>query len=249
MIALSENRSEATPFSELSSGWQIDAGVWILTLAVAVPLVLGHRPVDQRFVLIGVAASAFFYEFLQAAAFVRYGTTGYDEGSWFALKAVQTLCLVGAIWIVRHRAPPSLPTSPGLRAVLVALAFGCGALVVAAIIDQYDQAGVLVNNGFFHERTPFAVWLVFLALGPVGLTIGLATRPSYGARVALATFATLAVVSYWAEALVVDQAFNVDGSQWLRAAAVHVPLAAVAWWTLVAHMRRDDLAPSLDAAE
>jgi hypothetical protein len=248
IVALSRNRSENTPFNELSSGSQIDVAVWILTLAVAVPLFLGHRPVEQRFVLIGVAASAFFYEFLQAAAFVRHGTTGYDEGAWVALKVLSMVCLIGAIWIVRRGASPPPRTTPRVNAVLVAMAIGCGVLVVAALKDQYDQAEALVENGIVPDRTSFAAWLVFLMLGPVGLIIGLALRASYGARVVLATFATLGVVSYWSEARVVDEVFDVDGSLWLWTAAAHVPLAVVAWWTVAARLRQDDLAPSLDAA-
>jgi hypothetical protein len=248
VIALYQNRSEVTPFSELSSGGGIDTCVWILTLAVAVPLLLGHRPVDQKLVLIGVAASAFFFEFLQASAVVRYGTTGYDERTRLVLKVLQTICLVGAIWMVRHAANPSLPSPPWLRAVLVALAAACGVLLIAALRDQFTEAGVLVNNGLLKDRTSFPVWLIFLGLGPVGLSLALATRPSYGARVALATIATLAVAGYWAEALVVDEIFDVNGSLWAWTAAAHVPLAVVAWWTVAAAPRRHEPAGSLDAA-
>jgi hypothetical protein len=247
VIALYQNRSEATPFSELSSGRGIDACVWILTLAVAVPLLLRHRPVDQKFVLIGVTASAFFFEFLQASAVVRYGTTGYDERTWITLKILQTICLLGAIWLVRRAATPSLPSPPWLRAVLVALAAACSVLLIAALRDQFTEAGVLVNNGLLKDRTPFSVWLIFLGLGPVGLTLGLATRRSYGARVALATIATLAVVGSWAEALVVDEVFGVNGSLWAWTAAAHVPLALIAWWTVAAAWRHEP-SGSLDAA-
>jgi hypothetical protein len=248
IVALSRNRSEDTPFNELSSGSQIDVAVWILTLAVAVPLFLGHRPIEQRFVLIGVAASAFFYHFLQAAVFVRYGTAGYDEGAWVVLKVLSAVCLIGAIWIVRHDAHPPPRTTPRINAVIVAMAIGCGVLVVAALKDQYDHAGALVENGIVPDRTPFAAWLVLLMLGPVGLIIGLALRPSYGARVVLATLATLGVVSYWAQARVVDEVFDVDGSPWMWTAVAHVPLAVVSWLTVAARLRQDDLAPSLDAA-
>jgi hypothetical protein len=248
VIALYQNRSEATPFSELSSDWKIDACVWIFALAVAVPLLLSHRPVEQRFVLIGVAASVFFFHFLQASALVRYGTTGYDEGSWIVLKAIQTVCLMGAIWIVRQRAAEPLPSSMRLRVLLVAMAATCGALVVIAMSDQFTEAGHLVHDGFLKDRTPFSVWLIFLVLGPVALTVGLAMRRSYGARVALATIATLAIVSYVGEALVADQVFDVDGSLWAWTAAAHVPLAAIAWWTVVVAARRYEAAGSLDAA-
>ena len=171
-------------------------------MAVAVPLFLGDRPVDQRFVLIGVTASAFFFEFLQAAAVVRYGTTGYDEGTWFVLKLLQTVCLLVAIWMVRDRPSRPLPSSPRVKVALIAMAIVCGALLIAAVHDQWSSAIQLVESGFVKDRTPFVVWLVFLALGPVGLTLGLSTRRSYGSRVSLATFATLATVSYIAEALV-----------------------------------------------
>jgi hypothetical protein len=240
VVGLFLNRGGTTPFNELSAGWQVDATVWFLTLAVAVPLLLGNRPIEQRFVLVGVAASAFFFEFLQASAFVHYGTTGYDEGSWLVVKLLQTVCLVGAIWIVRHRASKSLPSSPPIRVALVAIATACGALVTAATHDEWSSARLLVENEFVPDRTPFVVWFVVLVLGPVGITVGLATRQSYGARVSLATFATLAVVAYVSQALVVDEVFRLDGTRWAWTAVAHVPLAAVASWTAIAGLRQPE---------
>ena len=49
-------------FNEMSSGTQSDVMVMLLTLATAVPLFLGKHPVEQRFVLAGLAVSTFLFE-------------------------------------------------------------------------------------------------------------------------------------------------------------------------------------------
>ena len=77
------------------------------------------------------------------------------------------------------------------------------------------------------------MWFVALALGPIVMTIALAAHQSYGARLSLATLATLAVVSCTSQALVIDQVFDLSGTGWAVAAAAYVLLAAAAWWTAV----------------
>ena len=235
VISQSQDRTFLdTPFDELSYDSLIDVCTWIMTLAVGVPVLLGRRPVEQRFVLIGAAASAFFFEFLQASALVRYGTTGYDEGSWFVLKVLQAVCLVAAILAIRRGASLPFTSSTSVRVALVAIAAVSSALIVAALRDQWTQVDVLIESGYLKDRTPFVLWLAFLALGPVALTLGLATRRSYGTRLALATFTTLATVSCLAEARFLDQEFDLDDSRWKWTAAAYAVLAVVAWSTVIA---------------
>jgi hypothetical protein len=82
----------------------------------------------------------------------------------------------------------------------------------------------------------------------VGLALGLSTRQSYGSRVSLATFTTLATVSYVAEALFLDRVFYLGATIWAWAAVAQVPLAVAAWWTVAAAGRTGVPADSLDAA-
>ena len=72
IVALFVNRSHATPFNELTLDWQVDLCKWILTLAVGVPLLFEHRPVEQRSLLVGVTLSVVFFS-------VSAGILGRDK--------------------------------------------------------------------------------------------------------------------------------------------------------------------------
>ncbi len=102
-------------FNEMSSGTQSDVMVMLLTLAIAVPLFLGKHPVEQRFILAGVAVSTFLFEFLQASGSLRYGTAGFTEGSWVLLKIAQVACLVGAYLVLRKRSSESTSSPPAIQ--------------------------------------------------------------------------------------------------------------------------------------
>ena len=221
IIGLFVNRSTDSPFNELSPDWHVDITVWVLTLAIGVPLLLRNGPVAQRFVLIGVTASSLFFGFLQASAVVRYGPDWYDEGPWFLVKLLQTACLFAACFVVRRRRAEPIPSSPAVRIGLVALAAMCAALMLSALYDQWSQTEKLVEEGYVPDRTPFVVWFMALALGPIVMTIALAASRSYGARLSLATLATLAVVSCTSQALVIDQVFDRSGTGWAVAAAAY----------------------------
>ena len=112
----------------------------MLALAVGVPLLLWNRPIAQRFVLIGVTASSLFFGFLQASAFVKYGTDGFDEGPWILVKLLQIACLFAACFVVRRRRAEPIPSPPAVRIGLVALAAMCAALMLSALYDQWSQA-------------------------------------------------------------------------------------------------------------
>lgn len=96
-----------------------------------------------------------------------------------------------------------------------------------------SQTEKLVEEGYVPDRTPFVVWFTALALGPIVMTIALAASRSYGARLSLATLATLAVVSCTSQALVMDQVFDRSVTGWAVAATAYLPLAAAAWWAAV----------------
>ena len=214
-------------FNEFISTTTVDVMVWILTLAIAVPLLLGQRPVEQRFVLLGVVASSFVYEFLQAAASVKYGIDGFDEGSWLLVKIVELGCLVGAYRIVRKHSGELLSTPTRFRFAQVAIAIMAGILVIAATHKEWSQAPIMIENGVVPDRTPFALWVLLVALPPIAATIALAVRGTYATSVSLAALATLGVLSYFAEAAGQD-ALDLDGSWWRWSALSQLVLAAVA---------------------
>jgi TIR domain len=223
-------------FNELSGRPLVDAMAWILALAAGVPLVLGNRPVEQRLVLAGVTVSLFL-ALWQSADAVRYGTTGYSEGSWYLAKFFQIACLIGAYAIVRRRSVESVPGPPRHRVPLVVIAIACGALSIAATYDQWSHTPALIDGGYVVSRSPFVVWLLFLALAPIGVTVALAARSSYASKVTLATIATLAAAGYLSEANSVDDVFHLNGSRWMWAAASYLLLAAVSWWAVAAARR------------
>lgn len=231
VVALFVNRSETTPFNEFGGDWKLDAAAWILTLAVGVPLLLARWPVEQRAVLVGATVSAFFFQFLQASAVVRYGGTNLDEGTWFLVSFLQAACLVGAIWTLARRPLVTLPTSFGVRFALVALAFVTSALLVAATYDEWNQTGSLAESDTVADRTSFVVWFLVFALGPIAITVALALHRSLDARISLAVVATLAVVTYRAQSTVVEIIFDLNGGSWVLVGVANMPLAALAWWT------------------
>ena len=136
-------------FDELSSSWKIDVTAWIFALAVGVPLLLRRWPDPQQRVLVGVTVSTFFFAFLQGSAVLRYGTpTRYDEGTWFAVRLLQSACLLGACWTVRHRAGQPVRASRSVRVALVATSAVCGALLMAATVAQWDHSQELIDIGY-----------------------------------------------------------------------------------------------------
>ena len=65
----------------------------------------------------------------------------------------------------------------GPSAMLGFLVFGPMVdLKLAALYDQWSQAQELVDEGYVPERTPFVVWFVALALGPIVEHLQLFTR-------------------------------------------------------------------------
>jgi TIR domain len=231
VVALFVNRSETTPFNEFGGDWKLDAAAWILTLAVGVPLLLARWPIEQRAVLIGATVAAFFFQFLQASAVVRYGGTNLDEGTWFFVSFLQAACLVGAIWTLARRPLTPLPTSSRLRIALVVLAIVSSVLLVAATYDEWNQTGRLVESDTVADRTPVVAWLLVFALGPVAITIALALHRSLDARISLAVVSTLAVVTYLAQSSVVELIFDLNGGSWVLLGVANMPLAALAWAT------------------
>ncbi len=223
-------------FNEFISTRTVDVMVWILTLAIAVPLLLGQRPVEQRFVLLGVIASSFVYEFLQAAASVKYGIDGFDEGSWLLVKVLELGCLVGAYRIVRKRAGEPLSTPPRFRLAMVAIALTAGILVIAATHKEWSQTPIMIENGVVPDRTPFAVWVLIVALPPIAMALVLAVRGTRAAFVTLATLATLGALSYFAEAAGQD-ALDVDGAWWRWSALSQLILAGLAWFATITSAR------------
>jgi TIR domain len=224
-------------FNEFSSNMTVDITVWILTLAIAIPLLLGNRLVEQRFVLAGVIVATCFYEVLQSSGTVRYGGPDpYDEGSWFLVKLLEIACLGGAYRILRKRSSMAASSARRYRIALVALALVSAFLLIAATYDQWHEAPGLVEAGAVPDRSPFALWILLVALGPIVATVGMAVRGSYGAQISLATLATLGAVSYFSEATYLSANFDIDGSGWIAVALSQVLLAAVAWSAVAAQV-------------
>jgi peptidoglycan/LPS O-acetylase OafA/YrhL len=178
--------------------------------------------------------------FLQGSVVLRYGTTGYDEGTWFIVRLLQSACLLGACWSVRHGAGALIWASRSVRVVLTALAAVCGVLLTAATVAQWDHSRELIDTGYVADRTPLAVWLAGLVLGPIVITVGLAARRSTAAHLTLATIATLSTVAYLSQTFIIDEVFDSDGSRWARTAVAYIPLAAVAWSTATRAARPGD---------
>jgi hypothetical protein len=224
-------------FSELGTSTANDATLWVLTLAIAVPLFLGSRQVEQRSVLAGVVVASFCYELLQASATVRYGADKYDEGSWFLVKILEIGCLSGAYWIVRKRSDGSRPAASRYRIPLMAIATASGVLLLLASHKEWSEASGLIGT-VVPDRTPFSLWVVLLALPPTVASIVMAKRGTDGAYLALATLATLGALSYVSEAsFLEDSVFRLDGSAWRWLALSQLILAGVAWWAAVTSAR------------
>ncbi|MEO8264162.1 MAG: TIR domain-containing protein [Ilumatobacteraceae bacterium] len=233
VVALSLDRSVNISdsdfhFDELSSTTTVSAISWLLTSALAIPLFMGSRPVEQRAVLIGVVASSLLYDLLQASATVRYGTR-YDERAWIVVKTLELACLVVAYRVLRKRSGGSPAAPPRFRAALLAIAVASGVLLVVATHKEFGDALTLIDQGTVPDRTPFALWLGLIAAPPIAATIAMAARGTYAGAVSLATLATLGVLSYIAEANFLDKTFDLDGSAWTLLALSQLLLAAVAW--------------------
>jgi hypothetical protein len=196
---------------------------------------LQNRRVEQRFVLAGVTVSSFLV-LLQSSNAVRFGPTGYSEGSWYLAWLLQIACLIGAYWTVRQHEVESLPAAPRQRVPLMVIALTCGALSIAATYDEWTHISDLIGT-VVPDRSPLVVWLVLLALVPTGVIVALAARGSYSAHVSLATIATLAAVNYAWNAKIVDGVFHLNASRWLWTAASYLVLAGVAWWAVIARAR------------
>ena len=216
-------------FNEMSSKTQVDVMVMLITVATAVPLFLRRYPVERRFVLLGIAVSTFF-EFVHASGSVRFGTDGYDERSWNLVRIAEIACLIGAYLILRKRSSESIPASPRrYRVPLASIAIGCGALLVAATYAEWSDIPQVVDEGYFPDRTPFPVWLVLIALLPIGVTVVFAVRGSYAAQVSLATVATFSVAGYFAEAGTFENEYTHNGAAWGWVAVAYLLLTVVAW--------------------
>ena len=224
-------------FDELGNSTTVDVTVWLLTLAIAVPLFFGQRPIVQRFMLGGVVAATAVYEFLQSSATIRYGTKSYDEGSWILVKLIEVGCLVGAYRVLRKGLVEPPPATSRYRSLLVAIAIGSGVLLILATIKEWSDASGLIG-AVVPDRTPLAVWLVLVSFPPIVATIAMATRGTYAAYVTLATLATLGVLSYISEAsFLEDGAFQLDGIAWKWLAFSQLLLAAASWWAAFSSAR------------
>ena len=224
-------------FDELGNSTTVNATAWLLTLAIAVPLFLGQRPIVQRCMLAGVIVATAVYEFLQSSATIRYGTKSYDEGSWILLKLIELGCLVGAYRVLRKRLVESPPAASRHRSVLVAIAIGSGVLLILATIKEWSDASGLIGD-VVPDRSPLAVWLVLVAFPPIVATIALAMRGTYAACVSLGILATLGVLSYVSESTFLENPpFQLDASLWKLLAWSQVILAAAAWWVAFSSAR------------
>jgi hypothetical protein len=221
-------------FNEMSSTTSVDILVMMLTLAIAVPLFLGRHPVEQRFVLAGIAVSTFLFQFVQDSASLFYGTE-YSEGSWYLLKIAEVACLVGAYLVLRKRSSGSISSPPRFRVPLVVITVGCAALLTAATHEEWVDAEDLIDS-FVPDRAPLFVWLV-LSLLPIVIALVLAARGTYTAQVMLATIATLGMLNYFAHAGFLLNTFFQDGSSWKWVAIAYLLLAALAWSVVVARAR------------
>ena len=237
-----EINGSVSQFNELYSNSTVDLLEWLLTLAIAVPLLLGRYPVQQRFVLAGVGISTFFYEFLQASGSIRFGPGAYGEGSWFFVKVLQTACLVGAYLIVRTRSAEPLAAAPKYKIPVVVITVASAALLVGAYYKERSDVRTVIDQGNLPGRSPFAVWIVLCALGPVAATVAMAVRATRAALITLGTVATLGALSYFGEATYAEKTFVIDGSVWKWLALSQVLLAATAWSATVS--RKRSAAPS-----
>jgi hypothetical protein len=223
-------------FNEMSSTTSVDILVMMLTLAIAVPLVLGRHPVEQRFVLAGIAVSTFLFQFVQDSASLVYGTEGYSEGSWYLVKIAEVACLVGAYQVLRKRSSGSISSPPRFRLPLVVITVGCAALLTAATHKEWVDAQELIDNSVVPDRAPLFGWLV-LSLLPIAIALVLAARGTYTAQVTLATIATLGMLNYFAHAGFLLNTFSQDGSSWKWVAIAYLLLAALAWSVVVVRAR------------
>jgi hypothetical protein len=230
-------------FNEMGSTTSVDILVMMLTLAIAVPLFLGRHPVEQRFVLAGIAVSTFLFQFVQDSASLVYGTEGYSEGSWYLLKIVEVACLVGAYQVLRRRSSGSISSPPRFRIPLVVIAIGCAALLVPATHDEWADAQELIDNSVVPDRAPLFGWLV-LSLLPIAVVLALAARGTYTAQVTLATIATLGMLNYFAHASFLLNTFFQDGSRWTLVAIAYLLLAALAWSVVVVRARSASTKPA-----
>ena len=183
--------------------------------------------------LAGVAVSTFLFEFVQSSGSVRFGIEGYSEGSWYLVKIAEIGCLVGAYQLLRRRSSGSTSTPSHYRVPLLVITIGCAALLVAATRTDWSDVDTLIDVPFVPGKSPFLVWLLLIALLPIGVTIVLAARGTYAAHVSLATIATLSALNYFAQAGSNTNAYTDNGSTWAWVAVAHLLLAAVAWWVVV----------------
>ena len=229
IVALFVNRSTYSPFTELSGSTTEDVIEWIVTLSIVIPLVLASRPVEQRFVLLGVTGAAVCFGLLQSSVTLRFGPTNLDEGGWFMLKASENACLVGACWIARRHTDRSKWSKPSLKVAAIALTLLSGAALVRSTLGEWDGVTQLVDNGDVGDRLPLPIWLGVLVGAPLVILTSLAVRRGYGARIALGTFAALAAIAAYGEGLVLERLAGFDKSRWTQAAFVELALAVVAF--------------------
>ncbi|MEY2401664.1 MAG: hypothetical protein QOJ08_1775, partial [Ilumatobacteraceae bacterium] len=222
-------------FNEMSSTTSVDILVMMLTLAIAVPLFLGRHPVEQRFVLAGIAVSTFLFQFVQDSASLFYGTE-YSEGSWYLLKIAEVACLVGAYQVLRKRSSGSISSPSRFRVPLVVITVGCAVFLTAATHDEWVDAQDLIDSSIVPDRAPLFWWLM-LSLLPIVIALVLAARGTYTAQVTLATIATLGMLNYFAHAGFLLNTFSQDGSSWKWVAIAYLLLAALAWSVVVARAR------------
>lgn len=229
-VALSVNRGGDSPFDELSSGRVVDVTVWVLTLAILVPLALGRRPELRRAVLVGVTISTICFEFLLASATFRFGTNGIHESTWFVAKVVESACLVAACLVVRPRvasgALDRARPSAEVRNLLLVPALGCTAVVLAAMRDEWSRVSAYSGGGYVSGGAAAGVW-VALAAAPCAALLVLVARRTQGAYVALATVAAMGAVDYLSEVFFVREFSYLEFGRWAAAAVAHAVLAVV----------------------
>jgi len=218
-------------FDELAGTTLVDVTVWLSVLAVAIPLLLSRRPVEQRAVLAGVTVSTFAFELLQQSASVRYGVHGFSEGSWVLGKLVQIACLGLAYRLLARRGAESAAPTRRLWLPLSVVAIVGAVLTIFAIGNEWDRAHELIDNGIVPDKTPALVWVVLVALPPIVAILALAARGTYSAQVALVVVAPLGALSFLATADFLDR-WSIDGSRWVWTALVYFVLTAMALWVV-----------------
>ena len=221
-------------FNELGRTAPVDAIHWLFVLAIGVPLLLGNHPVEQRLVLVGVTVSLFLFELLYEVSSLRFGFSGWSEGSWFVARILQIVSLVVACRIVRRHSTDSTASSRR-RVPLVLIAIAGGLLTFVAIDDEWNRIPDLFGY-VIPGRSPLAAWFLLVALPPIVVTVALAARGSHASQVVLATIATFAALNFFAEARLLER-YDIKASHWHWASVAYLLLAGAAWWAAIASGR------------